>query len=355
MMPGAILPGSGGAADAAASTAPAVIMRRGILPACGAAAATAAALAVRMPGTMLACQPDPAALVPLYRQAVEEREKEFGPEHPKVAAAARDLGLFLRNHGDKPGAAAALRRALEIDLKVLGADSRTAGEDFEHLASVLPAAEAMPLYREAAKNKDPALAARSLARLAAFEESQGRRKEALQLYRQALGKEEAVSGTGARVAVRLNDVALLESPETAEPLLRRALAIQEKALPAKHPETAATLNNLANVLLARGRAAAAEPLARRALAALEETLGPRHPRVATAASNLADILRARKSYAAARRYYEQALAVDEQAYGPSHPEVAADLRNLAGLLEESGNRSGAEALRRRADAISEAK
>ncbi|MBI1790411.1 MAG: tetratricopeptide repeat protein, partial [Acidobacteria bacterium] len=52
----------------------------------------------------LAFQPDPAALVPLYRQALEEREKQFGPGHPKTARAASDLGLFLRGHGDPASA-----------------------------------------------------------------------------------------------------------------------------------------------------------------------------------------------------------------------------------------------------------
>jgi hypothetical protein len=48
-----------------------------------------------------AWQPDPAALVPLYRQAVAEREKQYGPDHPKIARIASDLGLLLRNQGDR--------------------------------------------------------------------------------------------------------------------------------------------------------------------------------------------------------------------------------------------------------------
>ena len=304
---------------------------------------------------LAAWQPDPAALVPLYREALAQREKQLGPEHPKVARAASDLGLFLRNQGDRAASLPYLRRALEIDEKALGQDSVTAAEDLENLASVSPPAEALALYRRAARHKDAAVAARNLARLAAEEESRGNQGEALELYRQALRKEEAAGASTPRIAVRLNDVALLMEPKEAEPLLRRALAIQEKALPARHPESAATLNNLANVLLASGRAAQAEPLARRALAMLEQTLGPRHPRVATSASNLADILRARKSYAGARRYYEQALAIDEKAYGPNHPEIAVDLRNLAGLLEETGGDAEAKRLRLRADSITGAK
>jgi tetratricopeptide (TPR) repeat protein len=269
-----------------------------------------------------------------------------------VARSAADLGLFLRNQGDRAAAAPYLRRALNIDEKTLGSDSPVVGEDLENLASVLPPAEALPLYRRASEHRDPAIAARNLSKLASYEESRDRHNAALVLYRQALVKEEAASGAAhPRVAVRLNDVALLVEPKEAEPLLRRALTIQEKVLGPRNPETATTLNNLANVLLATGRTAQAEPLARRALSMLEQTLGPHHPRVATGSSNLADILRAKKDHAAARRFYERALAIDEKSYGPSHPEVLVDLENLAGLLDEIGRREEARRLRERAAGI----
>src|SRR5688572_24541656 len=142
----------------------------------------------------LAPQPDPAALAPLYRQALAERERQLGPEHPKVARSAADLGLFLRNQGDRVAAAPYFRRALNIDEKVLGPNSPVVGEDLENLASVLPPAEALPLYRRASEHRDPAIAARNLAKLASYEESRDRHNAALALYRAALAKEEAASG-----------------------------------------------------------------------------------------------------------------------------------------------------------------
>jgi tetratricopeptide (TPR) repeat protein len=284
--------------------------------------------------TLLAWQPDPAALVPLYRQALAEREKQFGPDHPAVARAASDLGLFLRNQGDRAAAEPLLRRALRIDEKVLGADSRVTGEDLENLASVLSSAEALSLIRRAAAHRDPAVAARNLAKEAEYVSSN---QATLALYRRALTKQEAASPAGdPLLAVRLNDVALLVKPAEAEPLLRRALAIQEKSLGPTHPETAVTLNNLANVLLATGRAAQAEPISRRALAALEAALGPTHMRIAISASNLGDILRARKDYSGARRLYERALAIEEDLHGPRHSVVDSYVLNLADLLDEMG-------------------
>jgi tetratricopeptide (TPR) repeat protein len=52
----------------------------------------------------------------------------------------------------------------------------------------------------------------------------------------------------------------------AEPLMRRALAIEERSYGRDHPNVAIRLNNLASLLYARNRLAEAEPLMRRALA-----------------------------------------------------------------------------------------
>jgi hypothetical protein len=76
----------------------------------------------------------------------------------------------------------------------------------------------------------------------------------------------------------LNDLALLleakDDFRSAEPLLRRALAIQEKTWGPLHPETAVTLNNLASLLLVGRKITIAETIQRRAVRILEDNLGP---------------------------------------------------------------------------------
>jgi tetratricopeptide (TPR) repeat protein len=56
----------------------------------------------------------------------------------------------------------------------------------------------------------------------------------------------------------------------AEPLFRRALAIDEKSFGPEHPNVARGLNNLAVLLRATNRLAEAEPLFRQALRILAE-------------------------------------------------------------------------------------
>ena len=73
----------------------------------------------------------------------------------------------------------------------------------------------------------------------------------------------------------------------AEPLYRRALAIDETSYGPDHPDVAIDLNNLALLLQATNRLAEAEPLMRRALAIFETSLGPDHPNTVTVRNNLA--------------------------------------------------------------------
>ena len=139
----------------------------------------------------------------------------------------------------------------------------------------------------------------------------------------------------------------------AEPLYKRALAIDEKALGPEHPDVATDLNNLASLYHDQGRYAEAEPLYERALAIDEKALGPDHPDVATSLSNLAVLYKAQGRYAEAEPLYERALAIDEKAFGPEHPDVATSLNNLASLYHDQGRYAEAEPLVERARAIRE--
>ena len=122
----------------------------------------------------------------------------------------------------------------------------------------------------------------------------------------------------------------------AEPLLRRALAITEKALGPDHPNTATSLNNLAGLLESSSDYAGAEPLYRRALAIREKALGPDHPDTATSLNNLAWLLESKSDYAGAEPLFRRALAITEKALGPDHPATRTVRRNLNDVLKKSG-------------------
>ncbi|MCX6844130.1 MAG: FxSxx-COOH system tetratricopeptide repeat protein, partial [candidate division WOR-3 bacterium] len=130
----------------------------------------------------------------------------------------------------------------------------------------------------------------------------------------------------------LNQVALYlharAEHASAEPLMKRALAMDEKSYGPDHPDVARDLNNLAALYQATNRLAEAEPLMKRALAIDEMSYGPEHPEVATDLNNLAQLYQATNRLAEAEPLMKRALAMDEKSYGPDHPNVAIRLNNL---------------------------
>ena len=111
------------------------------------------------------------------------------------------------------------------------------------------------------------------------------------------------------------------------------------------------LNNLAGLLFDTSRFGEAEPLMLRALAIDEPSLGKDHPRVATDLNNLASLLRAINRRGDAEPLYRRALAIDEASFGKDHPTVARDLNNLAMLLQDTNRLGDAKPLMRRHPAI----
>ncbi|HVP55019.1 MAG TPA: tetratricopeptide repeat protein, partial [Candidatus Eisenbacteria bacterium] len=134
----------------------------------------------------------------------------------------------------------------------------------------------------------------------------------------------------------------------AEPLMRRALAIDEKSYGPDHPNVATDLNNLAQLLQDTNRLADAEPLMRRALVIDEKSYGPNHPDVAIRLNNLASLMYALNRLADAEPLMRRALEIWEKSYGANHPNVASALNNLASLMYALNRLADAEPLMRRA-------
>jgi len=78
--------------------------------------------------------------------------------------------------------------------------------------------------------------------------------------------------------------------EQAAPLYQRALAIREQELGPHHPDTARSLNNLAQLYWAQGKYPEAEPLYQRALAIYEQELGASHPSTKIVRQNYTSLL-----------------------------------------------------------------
>ena len=297
---------------------------------------------------------DVSTLLPVYAQAVAERERESGPDSGKVARAASNLGLFLFGINKSAEAEAPLRRALSIDERK--PDPAIDG-DRENLALVLEAQgkldESLALFRRAAEGNVPQVAARSFLKLAEKDP-----EHADAYYRNAVAAEEKSSGPESpRVAVLLHEYALAlrtrHRDAEAEPILRRALAIQRGAAKANPQLTVGVLNTLGNLLEGRGELDEAEKLERVALSWLKRN----SDRKARSSRPPAPIWRTfsgiRKNLREAGTLYRRAVAIDASLYGPDRPETAADIANLGMLMNEAGQSAAGVALLKQALAIYE--
>ena len=138
----------------------------------------------------------------------------------------------------------------------------------------------------------------------------------------------------------------------AEPLFLRALTLREQLLGSEHPDTASTLQALADLYYRQGKYEQVEPLLKRVLAIRQQVLGPEHPAIADTLSALGSLYGTLGKYAQGEPLLQQALMMNEQQLGPGHTNTMRDLHNLAFLYRLQGKYEQAEPLLRRALAIS---
>ncbi len=262
---------------------------------------------------------------PLYRRALEVRERVLGREHPHTLQSVNNLAALLESKGDYEGAEQLFRRALETCERVLGR---------EHPHTLT-----------------------SVNNFAALLENKGDYKGAEPLYRRALEIRERVLGREHPDTMgSVNNLALLLYSKGdymgAEPLYRRALEACERVLGREHPDTLQSVNNLALLLYSNGDYEGAEPLYRRALEACERVLGKEHPDTLTSVNNLAGLLYSKGDNEGAeplfRRVLEGICKVSRK-MGGAHLQLKIFVDNYAGCLQEMGM-NGVE-VRQRLEAI----
>jgi tetratricopeptide (TPR) repeat protein len=139
----------------------------------------------------------------------------------------------------------------------------------------------------------------------------------------------------------------------AEALYQRALQIREQLLGLEDPQTADSLDGLANLYRDQGKYVQAKQLYQRALQIREQLSEPKHLLVANSLNNLAILYKEEGKYIEAEALYQQALTIREQQLGSEHLLVATSLNGLALLYKEEGKYVDAEPLYQRALQIQE--
>lgn len=197
-----------------------------------------------------------------------------------------------------------------------------------------------------------------LTQTGAYLRERGQYTEAEPLLLRSLAiRKQQLGETHPDTATSLNDLANLYRQqgkyEQAEPLYQRALAIREQQLGETHPDTAKSLSNLAILYAEQGKYKQAEPLLQQALTLQEQHLGLQHPAIATSLHNLAELYRLQGKYEQAELLYQRSLTIFQQQLEPDHPNIASGLANLATLYRLQGKYEQAEPLFRQALTIRE--
>ena len=304
----------------------------------------------------------------LYQRALAIQEKSFGPAHPDVATSLHNLGLVYQATGDFQKAESHYQQALAIQEKSLGTEHLDVSITLNNLGNLYRNTgdyqRAEPLYQRALAIKKKVLGvdhpsvATSLTGLANLYLEKGNYKKAEPLYQEGLAiREKALGANHLDVANSLTNLALLYNEkgdyQRAQSLYHRALAIYEKSLGPDHPKLTACLNNLGKLSWDQGNYQQAEQYLQRALAIREKTLGPDHPDTAFSLHSLATLYTTKGDLQRAEPLHQRALAIREKVLGAEHPETAGSLNNLANLYWAREDYQRAEPLYQRALAIRE--
>jgi len=266
--------------------------------------------------------------------------------HPFTVLDALTAAIKQLDHGvltDQPLVEASVRYTIGGTLVTL---DRTADAEKQFRIAL----KLQQQHGDAAGDRDLALYNGGLATAVA---AQGRLAEAEPMLRQALAMEQkALAPNDPELAEVMSCLGLVVEYQhkyaEAEPLFRMALAIDRAAPPPGNPNLPRELNNLGDLLVNQGKPGDAEPYLLEGLALQRKTLPKGHPDIAIILRNLAVVQESQGRLPDAETGLREALSISVAALPPGHSDIARDSYSLAQCLEREGKLDQAEASYRQA-------
>jgi len=188
---------------------------------------------------------------------------------------------------------------------------------------------------------DPLEVAYLQATLATSLLSLGYPKEAARLFEKVLATRQAHLGPDhPDTLASMHNLALTYQDagqvEKALPLLEETLKLQRAKLGPDHPHTLRSMNNLAVAYQDAGQVEKALPLHEETLKLQRAKLGPDHPDTLGSMHNLAVAYRRAGQVEKALPLHEETLKLRRAKLGPDHPDTLASMHNLAVAYREAG-------------------
>jgi CHAT domain-containing protein/tetratricopeptide (TPR) repeat protein len=285
------------------------------------------------------------------QRALTIREKALGPNHPDVAASLNNLAHLYERLGRYAEADKLFQRSIEIWDKALGPKHPYVATSLLNLAAVYADEDrfddAEALYkralgiREAVFGPNHSDVATVLNNLAAIYEAQGRSSEletyskrALAILTKTLGPNNPDTGKVIRKLGVAYDAQRRYAEADAQ--FRRALEIATKAFGPNHRFIATVLLSQGQMFEHQRRYDDAEQAYKRALAINEEARGPNHPDTARTLNQLAVVNLAQGKAADAMRYSRKATGA-VLAHANLGDATVRDVRDGEGLVEQRSN------------------
>jgi serine/threonine protein kinase/Tfp pilus assembly protein PilF len=254
------------------------------------------------------------------RKAMEIRQRVLGDNNRETAQSMIAVAWALHMRPDEDAADELTRKALAIEQKLLGERHRDVVSALINLGEIL---------RAKGDHAGAVVAERRAADLSA----------------------QIPAGQGLR-SIALTDLAVAEMSRgnfnSAEPLLREAIAIDRQLHGDRYRNVPRNLSNLAAIRKERGDLKGAKELWIEALGLQRQILPPDHPDIAWTLRLLGNIERAQGDLSGGESDLRRSLEMEKRVFGPSHPMVAILLGDLAPLLRDEGRRDEAASLSREA-------
>ncbi|MHC5008515.1 MAG: tetratricopeptide repeat protein, partial [Planctomycetota bacterium] len=131
-------------------------------------------------------------------------------------------------------------------------------------------------------------------------------------------------------------------------LFEESLATRRRRLGDDHPDTLASITDMANHYLDAGQLDQGEPYCREALDRARRVLGDHHPETLIAVNSMGSFFHAQGKLEEAEAYYREALEGRRLALGSDHQDTLVSLNNMGFLLQDLGRLDEAEAFYREA-------
>jgi CHAT domain-containing protein/Flp pilus assembly protein TadD len=289
--------------------------------------------------------------LPVAEQAFEIAEKELGPNHPYVGYLLNVLGNLHLQKGALAKAQSLYQRALEINQKARGPEHpetvrsmRGLGATYGSLNEFQKGEEllqqALKLTEKTFGSDHPNFA-QGLFALANFHMRRNDLTRAEREFQQVITIDEKYLETDS-LPLELNNLGMLYNSrkeyDRAEPLLQRALEIEEEKLGRDSSELAMPLQNLGLIAQEKRKDyPGALDLYWRAVHVLEKGVGPESPRVAAILNNVANIYKTQGDYAKALEMHQRVYSIFEKALGPHHGSTLVSLGNIARTYASMGD------------------